>query len=78
MENRQSYLENKLKDYKSFIHILFILSIYFYLGVVIDAYAMPYRDHTITLSIFSIGSLSAITIIMFRYNKIRQELEKDN
>lgn len=78
MGNRQKYLEKKQKDYHSFIHTLFILSIYFYLGIVIDVYGIPHTDHTTILSVLSLASLTSIAFFVFRYKKIRQEIDEGN
>ncbi|WP_430785111.1 YrhC family protein [Virgibacillus flavescens] len=78
MGSEQKYLEKKQKDYHTFIHTLFILSIYFYLGIVIDIYGIPNTDHTVFLSFLSIISLSAIAFFVFRYKKIRQKIDEGN
>ncbi|MFZ3576461.1 YrhC family protein [Virgibacillus sp. DJP39] len=78
MHNKQKYLENKRKDYHSFIQTLFILTIYFYIGFVIDIYERPLTNHTDILTVLLLSSLTVLTFSIVKYNHIKQQLEEDN
>lgn len=69
-------LEAKRKDYKRFITTLLIISIYLYMGAIMDTYIRPTGDGRILIGL-SCGMLVAAAWFTVKYRKIKGKIEEN-
>ncbi|MGY0694304.1 YrhC family protein [Virgibacillus sp. FSP13] len=74
MEPKTKELELKLKDYHRFIITLLIISIYLYMGAVMDTYINPKADGGL-LTGFSFGMVVVAAGFIMKFRKIKAMLE---
>ncbi|GGB28768.1 hypothetical protein GCM10011409_02550 [Lentibacillus populi] len=74
MDPKMIELEIKLKDYRRFIMTLLIVSIYLYMGSVMDTYIQSKGDGAI-LTGLSFAMTAAATLFVLKYRKLKLQLE---
>ncbi|WP_176555820.1 YrhC family protein [Virgibacillus ndiopensis] len=75
MMNKRKELELKLKDYKRFMITLLLLSIYLYLGAVIDTYIQPTNDGDFLFNL-SFGMTVIVSLFGLRFRRLKAKLEE--
>ncbi|WP_188453584.1 YrhC family protein [Virgibacillus oceani] len=73
--SKRKELELKLKDYKHFIITLLLLSIYLYLGAVINTYVQPANDGEFLFNL-SFGITLVIILFGLRFRRLKAKLEE--
>lgn len=69
-------LEAKRKDYKRFITTLLIISVYLYMGAIMDTYIRPTGVGGILIGL-SFGMLAAVAWFIVKYRKIKGKIEEN-
>ncbi|WP_106497070.1 YrhC family protein [Lentibacillus sp. Marseille-P4043] len=75
MDSKTKELELKLKDYQRFIITLLIISIYLYMGAIMDTYIRPKADGGL-LTGLSFGMVTAAAGLIMKYRKMKSKVRK--
>ncbi|WP_171038038.1 YrhC family protein [Aquibacillus sediminis] len=75
MEEQSTKMKQKIKDYSRFLITLLILSVYFYLGMIINTFLVP-SEQSGLLIILMLSSLSFAGLFAFLISKWNKQLKQ--